>query len=132
MIKPRRTSWPFPGDTPLDRARRCTHEYRDALLKVAPDVVSRIDEQLTALGEPWVAPQPVEFNLDDEYRPTQLSELLGGIPTPEAIRQWRTRGHLPDRRDDAGNPVNTVRDVLDYQAQQREDRVRRAKKPRTA
>lgn len=132
MIKPRKAAWPNPADTPLDRARRCTHEYRAALLKLAPDVVRHIDDGLTALGEPWVAPQPVEFDLDAEYRPKQLSELLGGVPTEDAIRQWRSRRHLPDRRDDAGRPVNTVRDVLNYQAKQRTSRMRRAEEDRSA
>lgn len=126
MIKQRRTPWPFPGDTPLDRARRCSHTYRAELLKLAPDLVRTIDDKLAALGEPWVAPQPIELDLDAEHRLRDLSEHLGGIPTENLLRQWRSRGYLPDRRDDGGHPVNTARDVLDYQAQQRKDRVRRA------
>ena len=125
MIKPRRHPWPFPGDTPLDRARRCAYEYRNALLKLAPQAVRAIDEKLTALGEPWVAPQPVELDLDAEHRPRQLSELLGGTPTEETIRQWRSRGHLADRRDGDGRPVNTARDVLDHQAKLRIARAER-------
>jgi hypothetical protein len=125
VIKPRRRPWPFPADTPLDRARRCTYEYRAALLKLAPNVVLAIDKKLTELGEPWVAPQQVQLDLDATHRPRELSELLGGVPTEETIRQWRSRGHLPDRRDDDGRPVNTPRDVLDHQAAQRRARAER-------
>lgn len=125
MIKPRRTPWPFPGDTPLDRARRCAYEYRAELLKLAPEAVHAIDQKLVNLGEPWVAPQPVILDLDAEHRPRALSELLGGTPTEETIRQWRSRGNIPDRKDDDNKPVNTVRDVLDYQADQRRARAER-------
>lgn len=125
MIKPRKAAWPYPGDTPLDRAQRCAHAYRAELLKLAPDLVRTIDEKLTSLGEPWVAPQPVILDLDAEHRPRALSELLGGTPTEETIRQWRSRGNIPDRKDDNNRPVNTVRDVLDYQARQRQDRIQR-------
>lgn len=132
MIKPRRDLWPFPGDTPLDRARRCSWSYRAELFKLAPDVVRSIDDKLTALGEPWVAPQPVELDLDAEHRLRDLSEKLGGVPTENVLRQWRARGHLPDRRDDAGRPVNTARDVLDHQARQRQERAERAQNRRSA
>lgn len=125
MIKPRRHPWPFPGDTPLDRARRCSYTYRAELLKLAPDLVRTIDNKLTALGEPWVAPQPVEIDLDAEHRLRDLSEHLGGVPTENVLRQWRARGHLPDRRDDDGRPVNTARDVLDHQAELRRARAER-------
>ncbi|MBP2341103.1 hypothetical protein JOF41_007357 [Saccharothrix coeruleofusca] len=125
MIKPRRSPWPYPGDTPLDRARRVATTYRAALTQLDPERAAAIDREMTRLGEPWVAPQPLVFDLDAPHRPRDLAELLGGGLTPELVRQWRARGHIPDRRDDAGRPVNTPRDVLDYQAEQRRRRADR-------
>lgn len=127
-----RSRWPYPGDTPLDRARRVATTYRAALAQLNPQRAAEIDAEMTRLGEPWIAPQPDTLNLDDEYSPRDLSEHLGGVPTEATIRQWRTRGWLPDRRDDNKRPVNTPREVLDRQAEQRLARAERATRPRSA
>lgn len=126
MIKPRRHPWPFPGDTALDRARAVAREYRRVLLQFAPDRVHALDRHFTNLGEPWVAPQRADLDLNAELPAQVLSDYLGGEPTADTLRQWRARGHLPKRVDDRGRPVYRVGDVLDHVAEQRRARANRS------
>jgi hypothetical protein len=124
MIKARKDAWPHPGDTKLDRARRCAHTYRAELLKVAPDRAAAVDARLTELGEPWVAPQRADVDLDAWVSLDQAAELTGG--TRDMIYKWATRDErIHAIKDDRGRLLVQVRQVLDAQAELRIQRAER-------
>lgn len=125
MIKPRRSPWPWPGDTQLDRARRIAHTYRQALTNINPTAAAELDTRITALGETWITPQPATHQLDDWITLEEAAEHTGG--TPDMIRKWTTRGdnRIPHQRDDRGRIQVRLRDVLDRQAHHRQARAAR-------
>ena len=59
-------SWPWPADSPLDRARRVARSYRELLLAQLPDACRALDEEMIRRGQGWVLPQV------DPYDPSEL------------------------------------------------------------
>jgi hypothetical protein len=120
-VSPRRRPpdpWPWPADTPTERARRVARAYRDAYLAVAPEPCRDLDQRVQALGQPWIVPAVAQFTDDDLLTVDELADFCG--VRPGTIDQWRARGlssvDTPDGRR------FLIRDVLEYQAQTRRRR----------
>lgn len=122
-MSPRREEpdlWPWPGDSPLDRARRVARTYRDALAAARPEACRQLDAQLADLGQSWIIPQVVVYNQDDLL----TIELVAAMCDVKngTVAQWRRRGlrvmNTPD------GPRYRVADVLEYHARLRRRRAR--------
>ncbi|MBF6459817.1 hypothetical protein IU433_12295 [Nocardia puris] len=110
--------WPFPADTPLERARRIAASYRTALASVAPELCTQLDAKAVALGQTWVRPIETEVvDLDQMLTAEQVGELL--CVAPRTVRMWGYRGHI-ERLGEDGKPLYRFRDVVDYLAARRQ------------
>lgn len=104
------TGWPYPGDSPLARARRVAHAYRAALNDADPQRCTVLDNQIRGYGETWATPTPDLHDLDDWLTPAQAADAAA--ITTNAIRLWRTRGRLPARQRTDGTWEYQLRDIL--------------------
>lgn len=121
----REDPWINPEDTQLERARRITRSYRNALLSVDPDLCAHLDQQAVRLGQAWVKPMETDVvDLDEALTAEQIGALLS--VSPRTVRMWSYRGHI-ERLGAEGAPRYRFRDVLDYHA-----RVRQTRQKRTA
>ena len=113
------TRWPFPADTPLDRARRVAASYREAARAAGADVTG-VDRHFVALGEGWVA--GVETAMDEDLLTAAELEQALGIPASR-VWQWKARGLLEPA---ASSPSRyRVVDVRDLEAAMRRKRATR-------
>lgn len=90
--QPRRSEWPFPGDSPLARARRIAQMYRQALNTANPQLCNDVDETACSFGETWAVPRLVIHRDDDLLRPIHAADFL--CISPDALRLLRNRGRL--------------------------------------
>lgn len=110
------TAWPWPGDTPTERARRIANSLLALLpAEERPTWIKRAHE----LGETWLGETIVTHELDDVLTPADAGRLLA--VTPAILRNWVRLGVL--QRTGTGY---TVKDLLDAAAEIRKRRVRRA------
>ncbi|MFD6069395.1 MerR family transcriptional regulator [Amycolatopsis lurida] len=121
----RRDPWPWPGDTPLDRARRIARTYREALMIAAPDTCVDLDARCRDLGQTWVVPKPLSFGPDDLLDAKEVADMCN--VQPSTIRQWRRRGLAT--QDTPDGLRYRVADVLDYHAGRRRRRANMAVNP---
>lgn len=116
--------WPFPGDNEVDKARRVARDYRSALERVAPELCQQLDEAARRLGQRWVTPELIRFELDDYITLAEAAELV--YRTTRAVRYW-VAGDNPklasivDRR---GVRRVRVRDLIDLERDMRTRRTR--------
>lgn len=108
-------TWPWPGDTALDRARRIAN----SLLVLLPEP-DREQHVATAhqLGETWLGGDLLRWTVDDIVS----TAVAAGIVhvQPPTIRKWHSeRCGLPN----CGRGRYRVGDVLDYAALKRARRV---------
>jgi hypothetical protein len=116
------TSWPFPEDTTLERARKIARSYRALAMAADPTACALLDERATERGQGWVVPRADGLDLDDLLRVPDLAHL---VDVPEGtIRSWMSRGELERRTLADGTPVCLLRDVVDLAARKRQ-RTRR-------
>ena len=95
------SSWPFPGDSPVARARKMALAYR-ALAEefqnmlaagVAPtNTVADLDKRFRDWGERWVGEKPATYDLDDWVPTTEAADLIQ-ISTG-ALSRARVRGRI--------------------------------------
>lgn len=78
--------WPFPGDLPVDRARQVAIQYRDALLRTAPEACDAIDAAARLAGEGWVVDDLAIEQGEDLVTVTRAAELVGR--SKRWIYQW--------------------------------------------
>lgn len=78
--------WPWPGDTPLDRARRVAASYREALYRHFPDDAMDLDEKFVEWGEIWVAPQMSDVDLEEWVTVDVAAQHVG--LTAKAVYAW--------------------------------------------
>lgn len=90
--KPTREQWPHPGDTPLQKARRYVHAYRQHLKTANPELCAALDDAARAYGDDWVCGALIT-TADDQLLTTAEAAELAGVDI-ETIRQWRKRGYL--------------------------------------
>jgi hypothetical protein len=104
------TPWPFPGDSPVARARRIAHAYRARLDLLRPDACEDLDRKFMAMGETWIAPRVITVGMDEWLTPEQAADLGGvGLPT---LRAWRSRGRLIGYRNVHGDWQYRAADIL--------------------
>lgn len=76
--------WPFPADTPTERARRIANSL---LALIADDVErKRAVEQAHRYGETWLGATLLRFTPDDVVRPAEAAGLVD--VTPAILRNW--------------------------------------------
>lgn len=92
-----RSSWPFPGESPLARARRAAQAYRTALAASDPAAAARLDDRLTAWGETWMVPKLITYGPDDMLTAAQAGEVL--CISAAAVNNLRRAGRLPGTRE---------------------------------
>lgn len=99
--QPRQKSgrWPFPGDSPLVRARKVAQMYRARLRALSLDACDDCDRTAVGFGEKWVAPRLVHYNDDDLLRPADAADYL--CITTTALGLLRARGRLEGVYDEA-------------------------------
>lgn len=102
--------WPYPGDSPVAKARRVAHAYRARLEDAQPDWAAQLDQRFVSWGERWVVPHLALFDLDDWLTPAEAAEL-GGVDTA-TVRMWRARGRLTGCRNANGDWRYRARDVI--------------------
>lgn len=113
--------WPFPADTPLDRARRIAQSYRHALESVDPELCHDLDERAIKVGQGWIRPleMPVT-DLDAVLTAEQLAAMF--YLKPRTIRMWGYRGQVPVYGK-KGKPEYRLGDVIDHLAKTRRERT---------
>jgi hypothetical protein len=87
--------WPWPAETPLDRARAIAN----SLLALLPTSEQPIwAERAHAVGETWLGESLVTHQLDDAITGSQAAALVH--VSQDTIRQWATRPHpeQPERK----------------------------------
>jgi len=92
--QPRRSAWPWPVDTPLDRARRVAGMYRARLNLLGPESCAEADQLMRDYGETWMLDKPDIVNPDQELTTAQAAELVN-VPVAR-IRKWACADH-PER-----------------------------------
>lgn len=117
--------WPWPGDTPLDRARRIARSYRDALHVADHHTCAYLDQRARDLGQGWIVPKPLGWDRDDLLTQDEVADMCD--VRLATVRQWRHRG-MPTV-DTADGLRYRVADVLDYHAQRRRRRAEKHDTP---
>ena len=88
--------WPFPGDTPLVRARRVAIAYRHRLFEADRAGCDKLDVKIAEWGEMWAVPRLVTVDEHSVLGPAGAAEYLG-VSTAE-IRRLRLAGRLVGER----------------------------------
>lgn len=121
-------SWPWPGDTREDRARRVALSYR-RLMEMAlqgqiedlAKAFEALDSKWIELGQHWVKPGDVPLDLDDWLAPADLVELFG--VDAHDLRNWAQRGHIRSIRLSSRRSLYCVGDVVAYARKRRQQRI---------
>lgn len=113
-----RPRWPWPGDTPTDRARRIANSL---LVQLAPDQQREAIVAARAVGETWLGADLLRFEADDIVTTEQAAQLVH--VSPAMIRKWHSRGLLERAGDQPGR--YRVGAVLGCAAQLRRTREQR-------
>lgn len=117
-------TWPFPGDSALDRAKRIAQSYRAELLAADPAACELLDKRAEEVGEGWVVPTLVHVDVDSWIRIDQAAELVGRDKF--AVHRWVQRGKLDAIKDEHGRLTVRAGDALDVSIEIRRRRARRA------
>lgn len=123
MTHQQRLKWPFPGDTAVDRARRIGRSYRAELYAVDPERCAQLDTKARLLGEGWVAPARVTYDVNDLLAAPEAAAILS--VEPGTVRQWGARG-LVKRHQTVDGTRYRLGDLIDHQAEQRQRRAQKA------
>jgi len=121
-VSPRRKQpdpWPWPADTPTERARRVARAYRDAYALVAPERCRELDQRVQGLGQVWIVPAVAQYTDNDLLTVDEIADFCG--VQPGTIDQWRARG-LPSVDTPDGRRF-LIRDAIEYQARARRRRA---------
>jgi hypothetical protein len=90
-----RNPWPWPIDTPLDRARKVAVMYRRHLRTAAPGVCASVDDTARQFGETWMLEKEDIVEPGQELTTAQAAELVR-VPI-RRIREWSCTTHPEDR-----------------------------------
>lgn len=102
--------WPWPGDTPCDRARQIANSLLAQLPVQDREAAVR---RARALGETWLGANLLRWDSTDVITTAEAAELLH--TSPATIRKWHSRGWLPNH----GTGRYVVAQVLDCAAARR-------------
>jgi hypothetical protein len=92
--------WPYPGDSPLVRARKLVHSCRALLHSASPDLGRQFDEMAIGFGETWIVPRLIHHDDDDLLDPADAADYL--CTSTANIRRLRLAGRLVGHRTDEG------------------------------
>lgn len=84
-----RSRWPFPNDTPADRARTIANQLLRDLAQLDPDAAEQLRGQAHALGETWLGAAPQLT--DGGWLTRQDVADLAGVD-PRTVSWWTNRG----------------------------------------
>jgi hypothetical protein len=93
--QPQRNPWPWPVDTPLDKARKVASMYRRHLLTAAPAVCASVDDTAREFGETWMLDKADLIDGKSQLTTAEAAELVG--VTVKRIREWAMATHPEDR-----------------------------------
>lgn len=94
-LQGRRNPWPWPVDTPLDRARKVAGMYRQHLKTAAPALCAVVDDTARQFGETWLFDKP---DIVDPHRELTTAEAAELVQVPiRRIREWACATHPEDR-----------------------------------
>jgi hypothetical protein len=110
-------TWPYPGDSPLARARRIAHAYRARLRPADPEACAELDDLMARWGETWAVPTIDLHDLDAWLTPAEAADFA--CVRPAQLRDWRRRGRLTGRQRHDGTWEYQARDVLQLLANTR-------------
>lgn len=82
--------WPWPSDTPCERARRIANSLLALLSESDRDMAIR---KARAVGETWLGEQLLLYTADQAITTAQAAAMLS--VSQDVIRQWACRPH-PD------------------------------------
>lgn len=102
--------WPWPGDTPCERARQIANSLLAQLPEPGRNEAIR---RARALGETWLGANLLRWDSTDVITTAEAAELLH--TSPATIRKWHSRGWLPNH----GTGRYVVAQVLDCAAARR-------------
>lgn len=115
------SKWPNKGDSPVDRARQVTSEYRSALHALDPEACRAIDSAAIAAGETWVRPELAVESMDDLVTIGRAAELVGR--SPRWVYSW-TYANMDKVKD--RNPMRVrIGDIVTALAYERSWRISR-------
>lgn len=122
MSTSERPRWPWPGDTPTDRARRIANSL---LALLEPGEREKAITAARAVGETWLGADLLRWQIDDIVTTEQAAELLH--VSTAVIHGWRQRGLLANLGTSTGGRGRQGRyrvgDVLDCSARLRRERA---------
>jgi hypothetical protein len=90
----RRSLWPYPLDTDLDKAHKIANMYRSRLRALDLDACNLLDDTVTAFGETWMLDKPEIVDPDREVTTRQAADLAQ--VHPDTIRKWACLRHPED------------------------------------
>jgi hypothetical protein len=88
--------WPWPGDSPLARARKVAVGYRTRLQTADPASCDELDAKVHDWGETWALPKLITVDDESVLTAAQAAEYLG-VSMP-AVRLLRLSGRLVGMR----------------------------------
>lgn len=86
------SAWPYPGDSPLVRARKVAQAYRAHLNAANPDVCAAVDDMVRSFGETWAIPRLLIHDPDALLTSAEAADYT--CLSPASIRQLRRRKRL--------------------------------------
>lgn len=111
--------WPWPRDTPLERARRVVQFYRHALYDHAPAIGAQVDDLAERLGQTWAVPSVVHY-ADDDLLTAELAADVMHVEV-RTIYAWRKRGLKVTQTPDG--PRYRAGDLTEFDATRRRKRA---------
>lgn len=115
--------WPWPGDTPTERARRIANSL---LMLLPADERPVWTARAHAIGETWLGETLVRWTADDVVPPGEAARLVH--KTTADLRKWVQMGLL--KRSGSGYRVGDVLDAAATAQQRRAARGRRVARSR--
>lgn len=82
--------WPWPADTPLDRARRVAQSYRAVAADVDPDAVAAVDAWAVDHGQGWVVGSTWDYDEDELLTLDEVAERTH--VERRTVYAWHRRG----------------------------------------
>ncbi len=112
-------SWPWPGDSREDRAKRVALSYRSLIFEITQGrcndpagALHRLDAHWAGLGIHWTTPSPYPLEPDDWLSAPDLAHAIDR--TRRDIYNWARLGHIDQRCGPDGAPEYSVASVIAY------------------
>jgi len=83
-------AWPWPADTPLDRARRVAQSYRAAAAIVDPETIAALDAWAVDHGQGWVVGHQDTYDEDELLTVSEAADWAH--VQVRTVYMWHRRG----------------------------------------